>query len=109
MKEFGQTDQHLSGVVDRVTLKRALKQLPPGYRKIFLLHDLLGYEHHEIAQALGRSDGTCKSQLHKARMRLRTLLKGCDGTIPMATTLACDRPTCCSSPELQFGWRIAAL
>jgi RNA polymerase sigma-70 factor, ECF subfamily len=86
VKEFGQTDQHLSGVADRVTLKRALKQLPPGYRKIFLLHDLLGYEHHEIAQALGRSDGTCKSQLHKARMRLRTILKGCRATMPIPET-----------------------
>lgn len=74
-REIGRTDQRLSGVVDRVNLKRALRQLSRGYRQIFLLHDVLGYEHHEVAEALGCSVGTSKSQLHKARMRLRTILK----------------------------------
>jgi RNA polymerase sigma-70 factor (ECF subfamily) len=49
--------------------------LPPGYRRAFVLHDVFGYEHHEIAQALGCSIGTSKSQLHKARMRLRKILQ----------------------------------
>src|SRR5579872_3468386 len=74
-REIGRADRRLSGVVDRVNLKRALRQLPRGYRQIFLLHDVLGYEHHEIAEALGCSVGNSKSQLHKARMRLRTILR----------------------------------
>lgn len=62
------------GVVDRLDLERALAALPPGCRAVFVLHDIEGCEHREIADALGVSDGTSKSQLHKARMRLRTLL-----------------------------------
>src|SRR5579872_7059900 len=75
-KEFGWSDPRLSGLVDRITLKGALTQLPRGYRQIFLLHDVLGYEHHEIAEALGCSIGNSKSQLHKARTRLRRILRG---------------------------------
>ena len=74
-REMGRVDMRVSGVVDRVNLKRALTQLPKGYRQIFLLHDVMGYEHHEIAEALGCSIGNSKSQLHKARMRLRTILR----------------------------------
>jgi RNA polymerase sigma-70 factor, ECF subfamily len=74
-KEIGGSDPQLSGIVDRVILKDALRQLPRGYKKVFLLHDFLGYEHHEIAKALGLASGTSKSQLHKARMRLRRLIK----------------------------------
>jgi RNA polymerase sigma-70 factor, ECF subfamily len=74
-REIGRSDRHLGGVVDRLNLKRALRQLPRGYRQMFLLHDVMGYEHHEIAEALGCSVGNSKSQLHKARMRLRTILR----------------------------------
>ena len=74
-REIGRGDQRVSGVVDRLSLRRALRQLPRGYRQIFFLHDVLGYEHHEIAEALGCSIGNSKSQLHKARMRLRTILQ----------------------------------
>jgi RNA polymerase sigma-70 factor, ECF subfamily len=74
-RELGRPDQRVSGVVDRLTLRRALRQLPRGYRQIFFLHDVLGYEHHEIAEALGCCIGNSKSQLHKARMRLRTILR----------------------------------
>jgi RNA polymerase sigma-70 factor (ECF subfamily) len=62
------------GVVDRVDLERALASLPPGCRAVFVLHDVEGCEHREIASLLGISDGTSKSQLHKARMRLRRAL-----------------------------------
>jgi RNA polymerase sigma-70 factor (ECF subfamily) len=48
--------------------------LPPGYRRIFILHDMEGYEHGEIGRMLGISEGTSKSQLHKARLRLREML-----------------------------------
>jgi RNA polymerase sigma-70 factor (ECF subfamily) len=62
------------GVVDRLDLDHALPRLPPGCRTVFVLHDVEGFEHREIAEILGISDGTSKSQLHKARMRLRGLL-----------------------------------
>ncbi len=75
-KEMGSPDLRLAGIPDRMNLKRALEQLPHGYKVVFLLHDVEGYEHHEIAEALGFSIGNSKSQLHKARMRLRTLLQG---------------------------------
>jgi len=61
-------------VVDRIALDKAIAQLPPGYRTVFVLHDVEGYEHEEIAKILGVSVGTSKSQLHKARMKLRNLL-----------------------------------
>lgn len=62
------------GVVDRIDLERALASLPPGCRSVFVLHDVEGLEHREIGELLGISDGTSKSQLHKARMRMRRLL-----------------------------------
>lgn len=74
-RELGRADLRVSGVIDRVNLKRALSRLPHGYRQIFILHDVLGYEHHEIAHGLRCSIGNSKSQLHKARMRLRKLLR----------------------------------
>lgn len=62
-------------VVDRIALDKAIAQLPRGYRTIFVLHDVEGYEHEEIAKMLGLSIGTSKSQLHKARRKLRDLLR----------------------------------
>jgi RNA polymerase sigma-70 factor (ECF subfamily) len=62
-------------VVDRIALDKAIEQLPPGYKMVFTLHDIEGHEHEEIARMLGCSVGTSKSQLHKARMKLRTLLR----------------------------------
>ena len=73
-REFGKRDDALSGSVDRLTLEWAIHELPPGYRMIFVLHDIEGYEHNEIAEMLGCSTGNSKSQLHKARMKLRSLL-----------------------------------
>src|SRR5207253_7496205 len=67
-------DQRLSGSVDRIALTRAIKELPAGYRTIFLLHEVEGYEHQEIAQLLDCSVGNSKSQLHKAKLRIRELL-----------------------------------
>lgn len=74
-KDFGSQDQVLAGSIDRVNLERAVESLPPGYRIIFVLHDIEGYEHNEIAEMMGCSIGNSKSQLHKARMKLRDLLK----------------------------------
>ena len=62
-------------VIDRIALDKAIAQLPPGYRTVFVLHDIEGHEHEEVARMLGCSVGTSKSQLHKARMKLRKLLK----------------------------------
>ena len=74
-KDFGADDVALSGSIDRLQLQRAIADLPPGYRTIFVLHDVEGYEHNEIAGIVGCSIGNSKSQLHKARMKLRDLLK----------------------------------
>jgi len=63
-------------IIDRIALEQAIRALPPGYRAVFVLHDIEGYEHEEIARLLGISVGTTKSQLHKARMRLRRMLNG---------------------------------
>jgi RNA polymerase sigma-70 factor (ECF subfamily) len=73
-REFGTRDNDLAGCVDRIALARAMKDLPPGYRTIFLLHEVEGYEHKEIAEMLGCSVGNSKSQLHKAKLRIRELL-----------------------------------
>jgi RNA polymerase sigma-70 factor (ECF subfamily) len=73
-RDFGAPDLSLIGVIDRLTLKHAVAKLPSGCRQVFVLHDVLGCEHHEIAAKLGYSIGNSKSQLHKARMRLRKLL-----------------------------------
>ena len=72
--EIGVPDLRMSGLFDRVNLHAALEKLPEGYRSMFLLHDVHGYEHNEIAGLLGCSVGNSKSQLHKARKRLRELL-----------------------------------
>ncbi|MGA7884515.1 MAG: sigma-70 family RNA polymerase sigma factor [Acidobacteriaceae bacterium] len=74
-KDIGARDLTLSGSIDRVTLERAIENLPPGYRLVFVLHDVEGYEHNEIAEMLDCSIGNSKSQLHKARMKLRDLLR----------------------------------
>jgi len=72
--ELGGADPRLSGVCDRLNLQAAIEGLPDGYRLMLLLHDVHGYEHNEIARLLDCSIGNSKSQLHKARKRLRELL-----------------------------------
>jgi RNA polymerase sigma-70 factor (ECF subfamily) len=74
-REIGGPDLLLTGSIDRVHLERAIEQLPPGYRQVFVLHDVQGFEHNEIAGLMDCSIGNSKSQLHKARMRLRELLQ----------------------------------
>jgi RNA polymerase sigma-70 factor, ECF subfamily len=68
-------------IVDRLALDKAIGALPRGYRTIFVLHDVEGYEHEEIATMLGLSIGTSKSQLHKARRKLRDLLRQQNGVL----------------------------
>jgi RNA polymerase sigma-70 factor (ECF subfamily) len=78
--EIGEIQDYLQAAserpryVDRIALDKAISELPPGYRTVFVLHDVEGFEHEEVANLLGVSVGTSKSQLHKARMRLRELL-----------------------------------
>jgi RNA polymerase sigma-70 factor (ECF subfamily) len=72
--ELAASDLLLEGSIDRINLRRCVAQLPAGSRAIFVLHDIQGYQHREIAEILGRSVGVSKSQLHKARKRLRELL-----------------------------------
>jgi RNA polymerase sigma-70 factor, ECF subfamily len=72
--EIGTPDLRLNGLYDRMNIQTALEGLPEGYRLMFLLHDVHGYEHNEIADMLNCSIGNSKSQLHKARKRLRFLL-----------------------------------
>ena len=74
-RSFGATDIQLSGAIDRLVLKRAISNLPAGYRLMFILHDVEGFDHNEIANLVGCSIGTSKSQLHKARLKLRDALR----------------------------------
>lgn len=60
--------------VSKMDLERALAQLPEGCRTAFILHDVEGLEHREVAEVMGIAEGTSKSQVHKARLRLRLLL-----------------------------------
>lgn len=62
--------------IERVDLERAIAQLPDGCRAAFVLHDVEGLEHQEVGQVLGIAEGTSKSQVHKARLRLREILGG---------------------------------
>lgn len=74
-RSFGAPDLTLSGAIDRLALERAVGSLPAGYRLIFILHDVEGFEHNEIATMLDCSIGNSKSQLHKARLKLRDALR----------------------------------
>lgn len=72
---FTSQDVRLAGTVDRIALDRALRRLPRGYRTVFVLHDVEGMLHTEIARKLGCTVGNSKSQLHQARLRLRRFLR----------------------------------
>jgi RNA polymerase sigma-70 factor (ECF subfamily) len=74
-RSFGTDDLSLTGAIDRLALQRAISDLPAGYRLIFMLHDIEGFEHNEIADMLECSIGNSKSQLHKARLKLRDALR----------------------------------
>ena len=66
----GETDR----AIDRLAIEEAARSLPPGYRAAFILHDVKGYKHGEVARRMGWTEGTSKSQLHRARVGLRRLL-----------------------------------
>ena len=73
-RDVGKADPNLSGAIDRIALRRAVEELPAGCRQIFDLHEVEGYQHHEIAGLLQCSIGNSKSQLHKAKMKMRDVL-----------------------------------
>jgi len=73
-REYGREDPQLKGALDRIGLVRAIRKLPAGCRTILVLHEVEGYGHHEIARLLHCSIGNSKSQLHRARLKLRELL-----------------------------------
>jgi RNA polymerase sigma-70 factor, ECF subfamily len=74
-KEVGGLDPRLTGLIDRLNLERAVEQLPSAFKTVFVLHDIQGYKHHEIAEMMDWSVGTSKGKLHRARSRLRELLQ----------------------------------
>jgi RNA polymerase sigma-70 factor (ECF subfamily) len=98
--DIGSADLSLEGSIDRINLARCIAQLPAGFRTIFVLHDIQGYEHHEIARLLGRSVGDSKSQLHKARKRLRELLHEIQRDKAREQRLAATKVTSRSSEAL---------
>ena len=75
--QLGVSDARLEGTADRLVLLKAVRRLSPGFRATLLLHDLHGYEHREVAAILGCAAGTSKSQLHKARQRVRDMIRKC--------------------------------
>jgi RNA polymerase sigma-70 factor, ECF subfamily len=97
-RDVGRSDLRLSGAVDRIALRRAMQELPEGCRQIFALHEVEGYQHHEIAKMLDCSVGNSKSQLHKAKMKMRDLLfpkrrvlrRPAAGHIPGSSELCAD-------------------
>ena len=74
-KYIASRDLRLCGTIDRMDIERAIEQLPKGYKAVFILHDVQGYEHNEIAAMRGCSVGNSKSQSNKARARMRRLLQ----------------------------------
>ena len=110
-REYGSWDGRLSGSVDRITLTRAIKDLPAGYRTIFLLHEVEGYEHQEIAKILDCSVGNSKSQLHKAKLRIRGLLSqpGKEPGVAAEPNLTVPRERKARRPDLGFAKAAAAL
>ena len=95
LTEDGELPEHITSardmlirvpILDRLALDEAIAKLPPGYRAVLILHDVEGLEHLEIANILGCAVGTSKSQLHKARMKLRRLLRQSNDPARAATT-----------------------
>ena len=90
-RDYGGHDRRLMGSVDRISLSQAIADLPPGYRTVFVLHDIEGYEHNEIAEIMNCSVGNSKSQLHKARMKLRDWLRQNEGLMTPGEPVISDQ------------------
>jgi len=83
-REYGTRDGRLETSVTRVALNRAISELPESCRAIFLLHEVEGYQHREIAELLGCSVGNSKSRLHKAKLQIRDFLVSTPQTLPLS-------------------------
>lgn len=79
-----------TSILDRISLQDAIQQLSPGYRAVLVLHDIEGYEHGQISKLLGCAVGTSKSQLHKARKKLRDLLSKGPPRLPRQRPSGCE-------------------
>jgi RNA polymerase sigma-70 factor (ECF subfamily) len=90
-RDYGDHDRRLLGSIDRISLVRAIAALPPGYRTVFVLHDIEGYEHNEIAEIMNCSVGNSKSQLHKARLKLRDRLRQIEGLMTPPEPVVSDQ------------------
>ena len=77
--KHGPSDTSMLGAIERLHLIRAIRKLPAGYKRLFLLHDVMGYRHSDIAELVGCSIGCSKSQVHKARKKLQQMLSGEQG------------------------------
>jgi RNA polymerase sigma-70 factor (ECF subfamily) len=110
-REYGTRDGRLDSAVTRVALTRAISELPEGYRAIFLLHEVDGYQHREIAQLLGCSVGNSKSQLHKAKLKIRDFLSQTDTEAavvgPAGTDAGRERSIARPRPVAAKEWRTA--
>ncbi len=98
-RRFGTRDLSQAGAVDRLTINRAVATMAPGYRSVFLLHDVQGFDHGEIASMLKCSSGTTKSQLHKARRVLR-------GALTTQTGFSFTESSCHDKASLTSNFRI---
>jgi RNA polymerase sigma-70 factor (ECF subfamily) len=96
-RSFGIRDLTQVGVVDRLAIGRALAGISPGYRTIYILHDIEGFGHSEIASMQGCTSGNSKSQLHKARRALRGALSAQPDGVPSQRR---------ASAQLRRPWRL---
>jgi RNA polymerase sigma-70 factor, ECF subfamily len=106
---FGGPDLRLNGVIDRVALQAAINDLAPGYRAMFILHDIQGYKHEEIARMCGCTSGNSKSQTHKARIHLRELLQKALGGGNRRNAKATSRSLALNETEFIFDYADAEL
>jgi RNA polymerase sigma-70 factor (ECF subfamily) len=106
-REYGTRDGRLDSVVSRVALTRAISELPEGYRAIFLLHEVEGYQHREIAKLLGCSVGNSKSQLHKAKLRIRDFLTNMQNSPEAVRIPAGAAKGARNRADVNGNWRLA--
>jgi RNA polymerase sigma-70 factor (ECF subfamily) len=106
-REYGTRDGRLDSAVTRVALTRAISELPEGYRAIFLLHEVDGYQHREIAQLLGCSIGNSKSQLHKAKLKIRDFLSQPDTEAAVVGDAGRERSIARRRPVAAKEWQTA--
>jgi RNA polymerase sigma-70 factor (ECF subfamily) len=107
--EYGAEDPRLAGAIDRINLAQAISRLPQGYRTTLLFHDAHGYDHYEIAELRNCSVGNSKSQLHKARRRLRALLSAKRRQRVGSTNRKTSRPSFGATRRLAFIDALATL